>query len=190
MNSTPKNVKRGKAMWITKTAAMTALLIVMQAITSALGNTLVTGSIVNLILVITVMTCGLVSGLTVAAMSPVFAKLFGIGPLWSLIPFIMLGNIVLVLLWHLIGSRIFAKAPVVPYIIAVIVAAGTKFAVLYLGVVRIAVPILLKLPAPQAGVISNMFAVPQLFTALIGGAVAAVILPTLRKAIGAFGKSS
>ncbi len=169
-----------KVLWITQTAIAVALLIVMQAVTAPLGNTLLTGSIVNLILIVSVMIFGLASGLTVAAISPIFAKLFGIGPLWELIPFIMLGNMVLVLLWWLIGNRTFAKPPV-PYIVTAVVAAAGKFLTLYAGVVLVAIP-LLNLPDKQAGVISAMFSFPQLFTALIGGALAVLILPLLKKA--------
>lgn len=48
---------------------------------------------------------------------------------------------------------------------------------------QIAVPMLLGLPQQQAAVISNMFSIPQLITALIGGAVAIVLFPRLKKAI-------
>lgn len=96
-----------------------------------MGNIIVTGSIVNLLLIVSVMTCSLASGLTVAAVSPVMAK----------------------------------------------------FLVLYIGIVQIAVPIFLGLPEPQAAVISNMFSIPQLITALIGGALALFMFPRLKKAI-------
>lgn len=171
-----------KILWITQTAVLTALLIVMQAATAAFGNTLITGSVVNLILIISVMIAGLSSGLTVAVISPIFAKFFGIGPLWMLIPFIIAGNIVLVLIWHFIGNRTFAK-PVVVYIITLVVAAIGKFLTLYLGIVQLAVPYLLNLPEQQAATISGMFSIPQLFTALIGGAIATVMLPLLSKAV-------
>ena len=89
-----KNLNRKQSvLWITCTAVFIALLIVMQAATAPLGNSIVTGSIVNLLLVTSVMTCGLSSGLTVAAVSPVMAKFLGIGPLWSLIPFIAAGDV-------------------------------------------------------------------------------------------------
>jgi hypothetical protein len=93
----------GKVLWITRTAVFIALLIVMQAATSSLGQ-YVTGSIVNLILIVSVMTCGYLSGIAVAIVSPIFAKLLGIGPLWSLIPFIALGNIAIVLIWRFVGT--------------------------------------------------------------------------------------
>ena len=183
MNTDKSKNRPSKALWITRTAVMTAALIAMQAATSALGNTLITGSVVNFILVVTVMTCGLLSGLTVAMLSPVFAKLLSIGPLWSLIPFIVLGNMALVALWHFIGNRSFGGKPVIGYGVSMLVAAVAKFAVLYFGIVKLAIPFLLNLPAPKAGVISGMFSVPQLITALIGGAAAMIALPVLKKAI-------
>ena len=64
-----------RILWITRTAIFIALLIVLQAATATLVNTLITG----------VMTCKLASGLSVAAVSPVMAIFIGIGPLWDLI---------------------------------------------------------------------------------------------------------
>lgn len=68
-------------------------------------------------------------------------------------------------------------------VIALAAAAAAKFLVLYVGIVQIAVPLLLGLPEPQAAVISNMFSIPQLLTALLGGGVALMVLPTLKKAM-------
>ena len=173
-----------RILWITRTAVFLALLVVSQAATAPLGNPLVTGSIVNLLLVLTVMTCGVASGASVALISPVVAKLIGIGPLWTLIPFIMVGNVTLVLIWFLIGNRKLAGNQYVTYLVAAVIAAVGKCGVLYLGVVRIAVPVLLGLPEPQATVISNMFSIPQLITALVGGGLAVILIPRLKKAIG------
>jgi hypothetical protein len=177
---------KGKILWITRTAALVALLIVLQAATSPLGNQLITGSIVNLILVVAVMVCGISSGLTVAVISPVMAKLFGIGPLWSIIPFIMAGNVVLIVLWHIIGNDALwtgRGGKSITYAAALIIAAFAKFIVLYAGIVKLAVPLLLNLPEKQAAAISAMFAVPQFITAFAGGAVAVAVFPTLKMVI-------
>lgn len=171
-----------KVLWITQTAVLTALLIVMQSVTAAFGNTIITGSVVNLILIVSVMIAGLSSGLTVALISPVFAKFLGIGPLWALIPFIVIGNIVLVLIWHFLGNRNFGK-PMLVYVVTLVVAAVAKFLTLYAGIVKIAIPYLLNLPEQQAATISGMFSIPQLFTALIGGAAATIMLLLLKKAV-------
>jgi hypothetical protein len=171
-----------KVLWITQTAVLTALLIVMQAVTASFGNTIVTGSIVNLILILSVMIAGLSSGLTVAVISPVIAKFLGIGPLWMLIPFIVIGNIVLVFIWYFLGNRSFAKQMIV-HIVTLVAAAVCKFLTLYVGIVLIAIPYLLNLPEKQATTISGMFSIPQLFTALIGGVIATVMLPLLKNAM-------
>ena len=172
-----------KVLWLTRTAVLLALLIVMQAVTMTLGNSIVTGSIVNLILIISVMTCGLSTGITIAVISPFMAKLFGIGPFWSLIPFIAVGSIILVLIWHIIGNRDL-RSKYIAYVLALITAALAKALFLYLGIVRIAIPFILELPEQQAAAISGMFSVSQLITASIGGVCATIILSTLKKAIG------
>ena len=171
-----------KTLWITRTAIFVALLVVLQAATAALGNTIITGAVVNMLLVVSVMTCGTMSGLCVAVISPIMAKLIGIGPLWSLISFIAAGNITLVLIWHFIGNRHWGQK-YTSRIIALAAAAAAKFLVLYIGIVQIAVPLLLKLPEPQATVISSMFSIPQLVTALLGGGMALLVLTPLKKAI-------
>lgn len=171
-----------KILWITQTAILVALLVVMQAVTSVLNNTLITGSIVNLILIVSVMLCGLKTAASVAVLSPVFAKLFGIGPLWGIVPFVMLGNLAIITVWYLLTKKELINQ-VVTYSVACVLGAVVKFIVIYLGVVKLAVPIILALPEPQATVISSAFSVPQLFTALIGGAISVLIVPVLKKAV-------
>ena len=171
-----------KILWITHTAIFIALLIVLQAATAPMGNVIITGTIVNMLLIVSVMTCGFASGFSVAIISPVIAKFFGIGPLWILIPFIAAGNIVLILLWHFVGNQNIGHK-YVAYITALITAATAKFFVLYIGIVKIAIPLFLGLPEQQASVISHIFSISQLITALAGGIIATMILPTLKKAI-------
>ena len=171
-----------KVLWITRTAILIALLVVLQALTVPLGYTIVTGSVVNLMLIISVMTCGPATGLSVAVVAPVMSKLLGIGPFWSLIPFIAAGNIVLVLLWHFIGNRNFG-IKYAAHIAALIVGAVGKFLVLYTGVILIAVPYILGLTEQQATVVTSMYSVPQLFTAMTGGVCAIILLPTLKKGV-------
>ena len=166
--------------WITRTAIFIALLVVVQAATAGLGNQFVTGSAVNLILIVSAITCGLGSGATVAIVSPVLAKLFGIGPLWQIIPMIMLGNLALVLVWRLLGSRGDKK---IWYPVALVAAAGAKFLVLWLGVTKWIVPIVLGLPAKKAAIVSAAFSWPQIVTAVIGGVLAILVLPLVKKAV-------
>ena len=173
----------GEFFWTAITTAIfIALLIILQIVTAPFGNMLITGSIVNLLLIVSVMTCGLSSGIIVSLFSPIMAKFFGIGSLWSIIPFIVLGNMALNVIWYFIGQKTKLKQ-FTAYTIALLVAAAAKFIVLYFGIVKLTVPILLKLPERQAVLISGMFSFPQLITAVIGGVMAIILLPMLQRGI-------
>lgn len=175
--------------WITETAVMLALLVALQALTKPLGQ-FVTGSCVNAVLAITALLVGIGNGIAVALCSPVCAFLFGIAPNFVTVLPIMAGNVCFIVLLRIITGKALWRQPV-----ALLVAASVKFGVLYLLVVKVicgfasdallgkklgsivvlAPKMLQKLPA--------MFTWPQLFTALIGGTVALLIVPVLRKAL-------
>ena len=173
---------RKKILWITETAVMLALLVAVQGITSGLGNQFITGSCVNLILSVTALMVGLWGGVAVAAISPFVAFLFGIGPKFiQLIPVIAVGNLVLVLVLTLLKDKKIWRS-----VAAWIVAAVAKFGTLYLLMVKLVVPALVAggtIPAKAAATIAVQFGWPQLVTALIGGGMALVIVPVLRKAL-------
>ena len=172
---------RGKIIWITRTAMFIALLIVMQAVTAPLGNTLITGSLVNMMLAVSVIFGGLWSGIAVAFISPFFASVFGIAPPFPvIIPFIAAGNGALVIVWYFVSKLNFQKLWV--SLAAMILGAVAKFLVLYVGVTMLVVPIILGLPEPQASVISGVFSFPQLITALIGGTTALLVSPMVMRA--------
>ena len=174
--------KHEKVLWITRTAVFIALTVSLQALTLQLGNQIITGSIVNLMLILSVMLCGLTSGLTVAVFTPIMPTLLGFGPVWPIVPFIIAGNMALVVAWHFIGN-LKTSSVYVAYVISTIAGAVAKFLVLYFGIVRIAVPYILGLP--EQNVLSILFSYPQLITAGVGGVCATILLPTLLKAIKA-----
>ncbi len=173
-----------KIRWITETAALLALLVVLQALTKPMGQ-LVTGSCVNTVLAVAVLFVGLSGGITVALISPVLAYLLGIAPQILTVPAIMAGNAVFVVLLHFISGK-----GLVRQIAAWLTAAAAKFATLYAIVVWLICGVLAEklladgiLKAPMLKALPATFSWPQLFTALIGGAVALVIAPVLRKAL-------
>ena len=176
-----------KIRWITETAIMLALLVTLQALTKPMGQ-LVTGSCVNTVLAVAALVGGLASGLTVAIVSPVLAFLLGIAPQILTVPAIMVGNSMFVILLSLLAD-VTGKNKV-KQILAWLVAAVAKFAALYIVVVKIICGVMadsllasgaLKQPMLQA--LPATFSWPQLITALIGGAVALLIVPVLRKAL-------
>ena len=176
-----------KLLWITETAVMLALLVALQAITKSLGQ-LVTGSCVNAVLAVTVLVAGLYSGITVALISPALAYLLGIAPMLLTVPAIMAGNCVYVILLHFIAGKHSRK--LLRQVVAWLVAAAAKFASLYAIVVWLICGVLSEsllasgvLKAPMLKALPATFSWPQLFTALIGGAVALLTVPALRKAL-------
>ncbi len=176
-----------KIRWITETAVMLALLVTLQALTKPMGQ-LVTGSFVNAVLAVTVLLAGLSSGLTVAIISPVLAYLLGIAPQILTVSAIMVGNSVFVVLLHFIAGK--DSKQIVRQVIAWLAAAAAKFAALYAIVVWLICGLLSEsllasgvLKAPMLKALPATFSWPQLFTALIGGAVALLIVPVLRKAL-------
>ena len=174
-------------LWITRTSALIALLIVFQWGLGALtgSNQYIVGSSVNLVLIIAATVSGLYSGITVAVLSPFLAYFLSVGPQFiAMIPFIALGNLVLVLIWYFIAKN--ANATASGYVrmsVALVVGAVVKFGVLYFSIVKFAIPNLLSLPAAKVSVMSLMFSWPQLVTAAIGGFIALLIIPTLRKVV-------
>lgn len=175
-----------KIRWITETAIMLALLVTLQALTKPLGQ-LVTGSCVNAILAVTVLVAGISSGVTVALISPVLAFLLGIAPQILTVPAIMVGNTVYVVLLHMICGR---EGKILRRIAAWLVAAAAKFAALYVIVVYMICGVFSgallaagTLQEPMLKALPATFSWPQLVTALIGGAVAMLIVPVLRKAL-------
>lgn len=173
-----------KIRWITETAVLLALLVVLQGVTKPMGQ-LVTGSCVNAVLAITALLVGPAGGIAVAVISPVLAFLLGIAPQAVTVPAIMAGNTVFVVLLSLLYGEKTARR-----VLAWLAAAAAKFVTLYVLVVKIicglAAPALLAagtLKEPMLKMLPTMFAWPQLFTALIGGALALVLVPMLKRAM-------
>lgn len=175
---------KSKALWVTRTAVMLALLITLQAVTKSLGQ-IVTGSFVNAVLAVTVLVCGMSSGVTVALLSPVFAYLLGIAPQILTVPAIMIGNTAFVVALRLTYSETLWKSAA-----GLLAAATCKFALLYVLVTHVICGVLAQ-PLLAQGLLKEgalkmlpaTFSAPQLVTALIGGAVALVIAPVLKKAL-------
>lgn len=186
MSNTNPSPSRARILWITRTGVLTALLVALQwatAGTQAFAGQYITGSCVNAVLAVSVLTAGLWSGITVAAISPFCAFLLGIGPkLIQIVPAVAVGNVVFVLLLHFaIGQN---KCPLAQQAVSLGLAAVAKFATLYLLVVKFIVPALNdSLKPQQVATFSTMFSWPQLVTALIGGAAALAIVPLVRKAL-------
>lgn len=180
------NKLHNRIVWLTRTAVLIALLIALQwatAGTQAFAGQYITGSLVNCVLAVAALIGGLWSGIVVALISPFCAYLLGIGPaLIQIVPCIAFGNSVyVVVLWLLCGRK---SLTLWNKIAGVAGAAAVKFLTLYIAVVKVLIPVMGDaLKAPQVQKFTAMFSLPQLVTALIGGSLAMLLLPVLRKAV-------
>ena len=173
-----------RTLWITETAVMLALLVTLQWATKPLGQ-LITGSCVNTVLAVTVLMSGMGSGIIVALTSPVMAYLLGVAPNLATVPAIMVGNALFVIVWKWVDGKALWRR-----IAAWLTAAVAKFTVLYALVVwvicGVAADALLAqgiLKAPMLKMLPASFGMSQLITALIGGVVAILLVPLLKKAL-------
>lgn len=165
---------------ITRTAVLLALLVILQTVTKAAGQ-IVTGSCVNCVLAVGALMLPLGGSLVLAAASPFLAFLLGVGPkLLAIVPAIAVGNLVYVLVLSLLRKKESAGLPV--RLGGLAAASAVKFLTLYLLVVQLLCRVL-TLAEKQVQTFTAMFSWPQLITALIGGALAlVVVVPLLKKA--------
>ena len=172
-----KNIK-----WITRSAAAIALIVVAQAVTAPLKQQLLTGSLVNLILALTTMLFGWSTGAAAAIVSPFIAYLLGINAQILVVPAIAAGNLIYTLVIAFLSGKLRdrIKNRTLVNIISVACAAVWKFLVQYLLIVKWIAPSFL--PEKAQAVMSVNFGVMQLFTACIGGVVAAIISPLVGRA--------
>ena len=128
-----------------------------------------------------------------ALISPVFAFWFKIAPVFTAVPMIMVGNLCYVLLLSAFLDK--SLKPLWKPPVALAVASVTKFAALYLLGVKLTGGLLFDslngktlagntlMSQKVLKQLTNMFAWPQLVTAVVGGILALLMVPILRKAL-------
>lgn len=163
------------------TATMLAIALVFQLGFAQFSQPLV-GPLVNMTLILATALVGIPAGILIGCCTPIAAFALGIMPFLPVLPVVAVGNVVLVLLFGLIRHLAGNSKPMKPGwldILAVVAAALGKFGVLALAI-RFAVPLLIpKVPAALV----QAFSLPQLFTALIGGVMALLLLRILPASI-------
>ncbi len=133
---------------------------------------LITGTIVNATLIIGVSLLGARDGLLIGLLPSSIALATGLlsPALAPLVPFIILGNVMLVLVFNYL-SRI-------NFWVGVIVGGIVKFAFLY-GTSTVVIGLLINKQVAPA--VAQMMAWPQLVTAIAGGILAFVVIRLLKK---------
>ncbi len=172
-----------KTKFLTRTAASVALVVLAQLLGKVLPagaviagpfsvTQLVTGLLVNCVLLSAAGINGVWSGVIVGLLSPVLAFFLGIGPaIFAITPLVALGNAAIVA-----AARLTNK---MNSFVSVVISAAVKCAFLW-----ISVPALLRLlgaPEKQMQMMSAMFSWPQGVTALIGGLLALLVLRRYRE---------
>ncbi len=169
---------QSKIRFITRTALLLAIAISFQIIGKFIPyNNFIVGPIVNAVLIVATALSGIWSGTAIAVIAPLVSAFTNKAPIAPLIigfsPFIILGNFVIVLAFHLLRKK--------SRILGVVVGAVIKFAVLYTAISIFTSVVQMK---PQvAATLTNLFSWPQLITALVGGAIALAVLATMGKRI-------
>ncbi len=141
-------------------------------------NQIITGSIINAILILSTVLIGIRSAVLISLFPSVIALSSGLLPamLAPVVPFIMIGNILLVITFDFFWNN--SENKKIAYISGIIFGAIFKFLFLYLSV-----NIIVKLLVKQELIVkvAKMMSLMQLTTALVGGVLALIILKMFKK---------
>ena len=165
-------IKPFSVRWLTRTAILLAITLAFQM----LGfPQMVTGPAVNAMHLLSGTYVGGLGAVIIGMLTPFIAFVRGIlaPPLAPMIPFIMLGNAILVIVYVTFRSKLgkgYATSG-----IGLIVGAIAKFLVL-----STAVRFIVSVPPPVA----KAMQVPQLYTAVLGGVIAIIVEKILDAALG------
>jgi len=147
-------MENNKIKFITRTGILLAAALVIQM--GGLPQP-ITGPLINTVLYLSALLVGSWSGVIIGICTPVIAFMRGIlpAPLGPMIPFIALGNGVLVVVFSLLKRK--------NKVLGIILASLVKYLILFTAVSYI-------VDVPDK--IAQIMNLPQLFTALSGGAIA------------------
>ncbi len=157
---------------LAKTTIFASLLMVTVGLPVFVHSQWITGPIVNATLFTATYLLGPVAGILIALIPSLVALTSGLLPLplAPMVPFIMVGNVLLVVIFHYFRAKHFA--------VKVILSSVVKFVFLWQVTAQI-MPHMLAEPVVKN--LSIMMTWPQLYTALIGGLIAFSLLKTLKK---------
>ncbi|CDZ23250.1 putative membrane protein [[Clostridium] cellulosi] len=185
-------MRNKKAIWVTQTAMLIALIVLSQLLSRVIPtipvgqfnlNQLVTGSLVNLVLVVGAYAAGFASAGTAAIISPILAAFLGIipGKLPQMVPVVMMGNLVIVFITWLCfraSNGLGKGSATVLMIVGVVAGAFLKMVTMWAAVEKIVVPVL-HINESLEKVLVGAVSISQFVTGVIGGCVALLIMPAL-----------
>jgi len=176
---------KNKVRFLTRTALLLAVAIAFQIFGKFIPyNNFIVGPVVNAVLLVATAAAGLWSGVAISVIAPLVSAFTNKAPIAPLVlgfsPFIIIGNVIIVLLFHLLRRKksvAFIPGPV----LGVAAGAVLKFAFLYASISVFTS--LVEMKPQQAVTLTNLFSWPQLITAIVGGAIALVILKLAGKSL-------
>lgn len=167
-------MKANHTVFLTRTAILLALALIFQIGLRALPFAQpFVGPLVNFVLIFAAIFVGTLSGVLIGILTPLIAFVVGIMPLFPVVPFIMIGNALLVIVFSIIKK---IAGPYGEYI-GVFCGALAKFAFLAISVRHI-ITLFIKVPPPVVVALS----LPQLYTALTGGLAAIIVAKIFSRA--------
>lgn len=171
-----------KSLLIARIGIMLALTLVLQYVTGLAGIQLLTGSAVNMMLIITAMVAGLVGGVCVGLITPYVGFLLGLSSNVILTPFIGVSNAIYIALFAIILKAFKGEYGDVKSIwqqgVGLVIGAFVKFLFLYYITYNILLPLVM---ATVPAALAVTFGITQFFTAMIGGVCAIAVGYLLKK---------
>lgn len=182
----------GKAQIIARIAILMAATVVIQYLTGLIGGgiQLLTGSFVNLFLLLSALLCGFVGGVAIGLVTPFIALAVGLNPNIVLVPFIAFSNALLVtaftLVCFLLKLRDCKKVweQIAVLVSGFLLGALLKFLFMYFICVQLIFLLFVQADILKAPALTNLAAawgIMQFATACIGGAVATSLYFPLKK---------
>ncbi len=172
--------------WVARTGLFLAVALIAQLIGSQMGGSpfgqIITGSLVNMALIVAGITAGISSGISIALLSPCLAFLLGIMKFAPAIPIVIVGNIAIVLVTAF-AYNFYSGAQMKPVLqklfilIGMIAGALLKCAIMWISALYLLPLFVAKVPPA----IISSFSIPQAITGTIGGLLAMLTVPSLLK---------
>ncbi|EQB87026.1 uncharacterized membrane protein YuzA (DUF378 family) [Clostridium punense] len=162
-----------------KTSMLLAIAIVIQVLGRNFPqiNQFFVGPIINSILILTTILCGLKWGICTGALTPILAWLVGqlLPPMAPFIPFIVMGNIIYVILFASVSKIRYGSY------LGILLGSFGKYLFLSLSASKLVTLLGVNIPAKVLAKLTIMMSTPQLITGLAGGILALILASILSK---------
>lgn len=170
-----------KTRTITVTAIMVALCVVIQLFKNP-GTIPVTGGLINMIIMIDTLYCGLTSGIIISIVAPITSFIITQSPMIAsvpmILPFIMIGNVVIVLFAWVVRCK---KLELNLLPLSLVAGSFAKWGVMTLSIVQWVLPVFgADLSPKMKAMAAATYSTTQLYAALAGTALTCIIWPIIK----------